>query len=110
MTTQCVMCQTLAYVDFWHGAYTAIVHMLPGIHPDMQGSCSNVLQIFPWLILYGYADLDGVMPTHVQDLLPIPEQLTRSAFCIAAMQAHSYFRCLLNDTVMITQEPYSSAG
>ena len=49
--------------------------------------------MFAWLTLHGYADLDGVMPTHVQDLLSIPKQLTRGAFCIAAMQAHSYVRC-----------------
>ena len=55
----------------------------------------KVLPMLAWLTLHVYADLDGVMPTHVQDLLPIPKQLTRGAFCIAAMQAHSYFR---NDT------------
>ena len=49
--------------------------------------------VFAWLTVQGYADLDGVMPTHVQDLLPIPEQLTGGPFCIAAMQAHRYFRC-----------------
>ena len=86
--------------DFWHmqrdfcrGAYKAPVYMLPGLHMVLQGSCSDEPPMFAWLTVHGFADLDGVMPTHVQDLLPIPEQLTGSAFCIAAMQAHSFFRC-----------------
>lgn len=54
------------------------------------GACTSVACMCVCMCLL--ADLDGVMPTHVQDVLPIPEELAGRALCIAAMQAHSYFR------------------
>lgn len=50
-----------------------------------------------WLL----ADLDGVVPAHVQDLLPVPEELAGCPLCVAAMKAHSHVSYLGCTTTMI---------
>lgn len=48
-------------------------------------------------VTWQHVDLDGVMPTHVEDLLAIPEQLATGPLRIASVHAqhHQHMFCLL---------------